>query len=161
MVEEQVEVSSWEEKVSKKGSKYLIAMLKGGEKVFVFNQNIQALLRAGTNQVPGVVDKNDAGYIELRPVGFAAEKENPKAYRTKSDQIKELSDRKHVAYTQAGLSANLGGLMHDSVSVLSQLPDFKMVPNEKKVQMLIEFTESLFNAKSELEKRIQGDEKPL
>ena len=156
-----VEVAAWEEKTSKKGGIYLVATLKTGEKVFVFNQNIQALLREGTNQIPGVVDKNEAGYMELRPLGFAAEKANPRAYRSKSDQIRELSDRKHNAYTQAGLSANLGGLFHDAVSVLSQLPDFKMAPEDQKVEKIISFVEKLFAAKTALEERIHGDEKPL
>ena len=169
MNEEQIEVTAWEEKTSKKGGIYLIATLKVEEsepesvpkKVFVFNQNIQALLRAGTTQIPGVVDKNEAGYLELRPLGFAAEKASPRAYRSKSDQIRELSDRKHVAYTQAGLSANLGGLFHDAVSVLSQLPDFKMAPEDQKVEKIVSFAEKLFAAKTALEERIHGDEKPL
>ena len=160
-----VNIASWQDKTTATGKTYVLAVLEDGVKVFVWNTDLQAQIRSGNTQIEGNVVKNQAGYTELHKEGDEAPK---KAFKSKSSEIREMSDRKHVAYTQAGLSANLGGLMHDSVSVLSQLPDFKMLPNAGKVEALIAFTESLFEGKTALEKRITGsttqdvqDEKPL
>src|SRR3990167_2016394 len=154
-----VNISSWQEKTTVTGKDYILAEIDG-QKVYVWNTDLQAQIRAGKAQIEGIVEKNEKGYLELNKEG----EEKPKrAFRSKSSEIRELSDRRHTSFEKAGLSANLGGLMHDSVSILSQLPDFKMLPNAGKVEALIALTESLFEAKSALEKKVNGieDEKPL
>ena len=154
-----VNVSSWEDKTTKTGKNYVLATLESGEKAFVWSKTIQESLRAGNTQIEGKVEKNEAGFVELK--SLEEEKKEEKVFKSRSTQIKELSDRKHEYWTAAGLSANLGGLMHDAYTVLSQQPDFRMLPDERQVERAVAYVEMLFVAKSALEKRIHGDERPL